>query len=122
MLDLARTFTGCPAGPLKYLVLPHANLIVYSSADAVVILNASSLALVRVLALREVFPGAQQTVSCLAVDSALKVVRPFLRFRRSELSLAPNVDCGVYRHTGCRMVAVRSTKQYLSRALILSSS
>ncbi|KAI6007216.1 RAVE protein 1 C terminal-domain-containing protein [Pisolithus albus] len=81
MLDLTRTFTGCPAGPLKYLVLPHANLIVCQSCGgctppltAVVILNASSLALVRVLALREVFPGTQQAVSCLAVDSALKVI------------------------------------------------
>ncbi|KIO08400.1 hypothetical protein M404DRAFT_997326 [Pisolithus tinctorius Marx 270] len=74
MLHLTRTFTGCPAGPLKYLVLPHTTLIVYPSADAIIILNASSLVLVRVLALKEVFPGTQRTVSCFAVDPALKVI------------------------------------------------
>lgn len=28
MLDLVRTFTGCPTGPLNYLVLPRATFIV----------------------------------------------------------------------------------------------
>ncbi|KAI6047751.1 RAVE protein 1 C terminal-domain-containing protein [Pisolithus marmoratus] len=74
MLDLTRAFTGCPVGPLKYLVLPHTTLIAYPSADAVIVLNASTLALVRVLALREVFPGTRQAVSCLVVDPALKVI------------------------------------------------
>ncbi|KAI6119823.1 RAVE protein 1 C terminal-domain-containing protein [Pisolithus croceorrhizus] len=96
MLELTRTFTGCPAGPLKYLVLPHANLIVYPSADAVVILNASSLSLVRVLALREVFPGTQQTVSCLAVDPALKVIVVSTGTRIAAWSLS-GVQSNIFR-------------------------
>ena len=95
MLDLVRTFTGSPAGPLQHLVLPHATLIVrasfcppdptlhsplqlYSSADTVVVLNAASLQLIRVLAFQEVFPGLQslsERVSCVAVDPAMKIVR-----------------------------------------------
>ncbi|KAI6162072.1 RAVE protein 1 C terminal-domain-containing protein [Pisolithus thermaeus] len=96
MLELTRTFTGCPTGPLKYLVLPHANLIVYPSADAVVILNASSLSLVRVLALREVFPGTQQTVSCLAVDPALKVIVVSTGTRIAAWSLS-GVQSNIFR-------------------------
>lgn len=95
MLDLLKTFTGSPSGPLQHLVLPHATLIVrlsscrdsltfrtsfqlYSSADTVVILNAASLQLVRVLAFQEVFPGLQtlgKRVSCIAIDPAMKIVR-----------------------------------------------
>lgn len=51
---------------------------VYPTADAVVVLDASSLTLVRVLALREVFPDSQHVnvaISCLAVDPALTIVR-----------------------------------------------
>jgi len=53
---------------------------VYPTADAVVVLDASSLTLVRVLALREVFPDSQHVnvaISCLAVDPALTIVRGF---------------------------------------------
>lgn len=94
MLDLLRTFTGAPSGPLQHLVLPHATLLVsahfpsfpkrltsrqlYSSADTVVLLNAASLQLIRVLAFQEVFPGLQtlgERVSCIAVDPAMKIVR-----------------------------------------------
>ncbi|KAG1716000.1 hypothetical protein ID866_1165 [Astraeus odoratus] len=77
MLYLTRAFVGCPTGPLNCLVLPRATFIAYPTADAVVVLDASSLALVRVLALREVFPASQHTnaaVSCLAVDPALKII------------------------------------------------
>lgn len=50
----------------------------YPSADSVVILDASTLDLVRVLIFGEIYPGTQhlnQTISCVAVDSAMKVVR-----------------------------------------------
>ncbi|KAJ8594840.1 hypothetical protein M405DRAFT_857819 [Rhizopogon salebrosus TDB-379] len=77
MLDLLKTFTGCPAGTLYKLVLPHVTLILYPSADSVVILHASTLTLVRVLAFGEIYPGTQhlkQSISCVAVDSAMKVI------------------------------------------------
>jgi hypothetical protein len=77
MLDLLRTFTGSPSGPLQHLVLPHATLILYSSADAVVVLNAASLQLIRVFTFQEVFPGLQslgERVSCIAVDPAMKII------------------------------------------------
>ncbi|OAX44398.1 hypothetical protein K503DRAFT_383768 [Rhizopogon vinicolor AM-OR11-026] len=77
MLDLLKTFTGSPAGALHQLVLPHATLILYPSADSVVILHASTLNLVRVLAFGEIYPGKQhlkQSISCIAVDSAMKVI------------------------------------------------
>ncbi|KAG9314237.1 RAVE protein 1 C terminal-domain-containing protein [Chiua virens] len=77
MLELVRTFTGSPSGPLQHLVLPHATLIVYSSADAVVLLNAANLQLIRVLAFQEVFPGLEvpgKRVSCIAVDPAMKII------------------------------------------------
>ncbi|KAG0704335.1 RAVE protein 1 C terminal-domain-containing protein [Suillus ampliporus] len=77
MLDLLKTFAGCPAGALHQLVLPHVTLILYPSADSVVILDASTLDLVRVLAFGEIYPGTQhlnQSVSCVAVDSAMKVI------------------------------------------------
>ena len=58
----------------------------YSSADAVIILNACTLALVRVLAFWEAFPGTMHTkdsISCISIDSGMKLVRqphliPFL--------------------------------------------
>jgi hypothetical protein len=107
MLDLLKTFTGCPAGTLYKLVLPHVTLIVrisstrfilltiphpqlYPSADSVVILHASTLTLVRVLAFGEIYPGTQhlkQSISCVAVDSAMKVVRvsPLLPSESSQV-------------------------------------
>ncbi|KAG8219687.1 RAVE protein 1 C terminal-domain-containing protein [Butyriboletus roseoflavus] len=77
MLDLLRTFTGSPSGLLQHLVLPHTTLVLYSSADTVVVLNAASLQLIRVLAFQEVFPGLQsldERVSCIAVDPAMKII------------------------------------------------
>ncbi|KAG2150167.1 RAVE protein 1 C terminal-domain-containing protein [Suillus cothurnatus] len=77
MLDLLQTFTGCPIGALHQLVLPHVTLILYPSADTVVILDASTLNLVRVLTFGEIYPGTRhlnQTISCVAVDSAMKVI------------------------------------------------
>ncbi|KAG2154690.1 RAVE protein 1 C terminal-domain-containing protein [Suillus clintonianus] len=77
MLDLLNTFTGCPVGALHRLVLPHVTLILYPSADSIVILDANTLNLVRVLAFGEIYPSTQhlnQTISGVAVDSAMKVI------------------------------------------------
>ncbi|KAG1784113.1 RAVE protein 1 C terminal-domain-containing protein [Suillus placidus] len=91
MLDLLKTFTGCPVGALHQLVLPHVTLILYPSADSVVILDASTLNLVRVLTFGEIYPGTQhlnQTVSCVAVDSAMKVIVASMDMRIAAWSLS----------------------------------
>jgi hypothetical protein len=96
MLDLRCTFSGSPSGALHHLILKQGTFIVcaivavrdldvndnialqlYPSADAIVILNASTLALVRILAFWEVFPGMQHTkdnIRCVSVDSGMKIV------------------------------------------------
>ncbi|KIJ68609.1 hypothetical protein HYDPIDRAFT_24869 [Hydnomerulius pinastri MD-312] len=99
MLDLLRTFTGCPDGPLQYMVLPHATLILYLSADAVVILDASNLSLIRVLAFREVFPSLQyldEAVSCVAVDPAMKIIVASMNTRVAAWSLS-GVQSDIWR-------------------------
>ncbi|KAG1730794.1 RAVE protein 1 C terminal-domain-containing protein [Suillus occidentalis] len=93
MLDLLKTFTGCPVGALHQLVLPHATLIMYPSADSVVILDASTLDLVRVLIFGEIYPGTQhlnQTISCVAVDSAMKVIVASMDTHIAAWSLSGN--------------------------------
>lgn len=64
-----------------------------------VVLDASNLTLVRVLALREVFPDSQYVdlvISCLAVDPALKIVRALY-----ALILCSTFKCSVH-HTRSR--------------------
>jgi hypothetical protein len=61
----------------------------HAFADAVVILNACSLSLVRVLAFWEVFPGTRHTnrhLNCISVDDRMKLVRQvfIVRYCRSE--------------------------------------
>lgn len=49
---------------------------IYPSADAVVILNAHTLGLVRVLAFTDAFPGTShaEKVECVSVDAGMKLV------------------------------------------------
>ncbi len=99
MLNLQQSYLGAPTTRLHHLVLPHEDtsgivahlgfyfnaLILpqlYSAADAVVILNAATLKLRRVLAFWEAFPSLIHTannVSCISVDSGMKLVRHVLR-------------------------------------------
>ncbi|KAJ4485959.1 RAVE protein 1 C terminal-domain-containing protein [Lentinula aciculospora] len=77
MLDLRQTYLGSPSSSLHHLVLPHETLLLYPSADAVIILNARNLALLHVLAFWEVFPGMTYTsgnISCISVDSGMKLI------------------------------------------------
>jgi len=56
---------------------PSSHFQLYFSADAVIILNAHTLALIRVLAFWEAFPGtmhSKEKISCLAVDPGMKLV------------------------------------------------
>ncbi|KAI9445323.1 RAVE protein 1 C terminal-domain-containing protein [Lactarius indigo] len=78
MLDLVRAFPGSPSSAccLHTLCLPTESLLLYPSADAVVILDATSLRFLRALAFSQVFPGASVNcnITSLAVDPALKLV------------------------------------------------
>jgi len=98
MLQLQQTLTGYPAAGVQYLVLGQDSFLVwlrllkrslcsfrliqlYPSADAVIILNAHTLVLVRVLAFWEAFPGllhSKEEISCISVDSGMKLVRFFV--------------------------------------------
>ncbi|KAH8998842.1 RAVE protein 1 C terminal-domain-containing protein [Lactarius hatsudake] len=78
MLDLVRAFPGSPSSAccLHTLCLPTESLLLYPSADTVVILDATSLRFLRALAFSQVFPGASANcnITSLAVDPALKLV------------------------------------------------
>ncbi|KAJ7042393.1 RAVE protein 1 C terminal-domain-containing protein [Mycena alexandri] len=70
------TLLSIPPSPhthLHHLLLATATLLLHASADAVIIRDAASLALVRVLAFWEAFPGATGTISCISVDSGMKL-------------------------------------------------
>jgi hypothetical protein len=94
MLQLVRAFAGSPPSTVRCLRLPTESLLVshlplshpssrvqssqlYPSADTVVILDATSLRLVRTLAFSQVFPSrdhANAHISSLVVDPTLKLV------------------------------------------------
>ncbi|KAF8273891.1 WD repeat-containing protein [Lactarius quietus] len=78
MLDLVRAFHGSPSSTscLQVLCLPTESLLLYPSADTVVILDATSLRFLRALAFSQVFPGASANcnITSLAVDPAFKLV------------------------------------------------
>ncbi|KAG2023063.1 WD repeat-containing protein [Coprinopsis cinerea AmutBmut pab1-1] len=77
MLHLQQTCTAYPAAGLQFIQLPKEILLLYPSTDAIIIRNAQTLALRRVLAVWEAFPGSKQsgeTVSCISVDSGMKLI------------------------------------------------
>ncbi|KIY70161.1 hypothetical protein CYLTODRAFT_348194 [Cylindrobasidium torrendii FP15055 ss-10] len=77
MLTLQNTYAGAPNARLHYLALPNETLLLYPSADAVLILNAATLQLVRALAFWEAFPSlihTKESISCISVDSNMKLV------------------------------------------------
>ena len=86
------------------------------------VLHASTLNLVRVLAFGEIYPGTQhlkQSVSCIAVDSAMKVVRvPFyFPLNLARYNFIREVDSCFHEHAHCRMVIVRYSERYLESSL-----
>ena len=94
MLQLQQTCTGFPAADIQHLILQQEAFLVfplflsfmyylsisnqlYSFADAVIILNARTLALVRVLAFWEAFPGtihSKDSISRVSIDPDMKLV------------------------------------------------
>jgi hypothetical protein len=96
MLHLHQSYCAYPTGQLHHLVLPRQSVLVcpfstppiqqtycpiqlYPSADAVIILNASSLALIRVLAFSEAFPHPEDRITSVSVDAGMKLVRPVVQ-------------------------------------------
>ena len=70
--------TGAPPTFTPGLRLTPGGFQIHTSGDSVVILDARTLALVRVLAFWEAFPGLRHggdEIDSLAVDSGMKTVR-----------------------------------------------
>ncbi|KAF9076123.1 RAVE protein 1 C terminal-domain-containing protein [Rhodocollybia butyracea] len=91
MLTLRQNYLGSPSTGLFHLVLPHETLLLYPSADAVVILNARDLTLIRILAFWQVFPGsnyAAESISCISVDSGMKLIVAAMNSRIATWSLS----------------------------------
>ncbi|KAF7339596.1 WD repeat protein [Mycena sanguinolenta] len=82
-----------PKAHLHHLLLPDNTLLLHASADAVVIRDAASLALVRVLAFWEAFPGATGSISCISVDSGMKLIVASMQTRIAAWCLS-----GVQQH------------------------
>lgn len=77
MLQLRHHYGAFPSNLPHYLFLSQKFLLVYPSADAVVILDAQTLALLHVLAFWEAFPGTRYTkdsITCITVDSGMKLI------------------------------------------------
>ncbi|KAJ8083807.1 regulator of (H+)-ATPase in vacuolar membrane [Marasmius tenuissimus] len=88
MLSLQHAYPGHPNGAFHNLILPGKSLILYPTADAIVILHAQSLALARVLAFWEVFPGVDGEISSLSVDSGMKLIVAAVGHRVATWSLS----------------------------------
>ncbi|ESK98022.1 wd repeat protein [Moniliophthora roreri MCA 2997] len=90
MLFLQQSFPGNPKGkgPVHQLLLQNRSLLLYPSADAVVILDAESLSLQRVLAFWEAFPGAVGEISCISVDRGMKIIEAAMDNRIASWSLS----------------------------------
>lgn len=90
MLDLQQSILGSPSGALQHLALPVEALVLYPSADSVIVLNARTLAVVRVLAFWEAFPSTRhsaESVSCVSVDSDMKLIVASMNTRVAAWSL-----------------------------------
>ncbi|OCH96047.1 WD repeat-containing protein [Obba rivulosa] len=91
MLKLLQSYTGSSPSDFQYLALPHETLLLYPSADSIVLLNPRTLAFVRALAFWEAFPstrGLSDPVQCLAVEPGMKLVVASLGSRVAAWCLA----------------------------------
>ncbi|KAF7339771.1 WD repeat protein [Mycena venus] len=87
MLSLLSSLPS-PQQDLHHLLLANNTLLLHASADAVIIRDAASLALVRVLAFWEAFPGAMGAISCISVDSGMKLIVASMQTRIAAWSLS----------------------------------
>ncbi|TFK36859.1 RAVE protein 1 C terminal-domain-containing protein [Crucibulum laeve] len=91
MLQPQQSYVGYPAAGLQQLLLPPDALLLYPSADSVIILNARTLALTRVLAFWEAFPRTfhtQDAITSLSVDSGMKLIVAAMNTRIVAWSLS----------------------------------
>ena len=142
MLNLHKTYPGCPSAGLHHLVLPQETLLVryspffpclqrpdcrqiYPFADAVVILNARSLSLVRVLAFWEVFRQTLHTadkVSCISVDPGMKLVRSLPSSSVYTYAIYLFLDSRVNELSHCVLVALGCAARRLAGPLFACPS
>ncbi|CAK5280165.1 unnamed protein product [Mycena citricolor] len=85
-----------PQHAFQTFQLPNSTLLLHASADGIVIRDALSLAVVRVLAFWEAFPGSSGQVSCLSVDSGMKLIAASMGSRIAAWSLS-GVDQNAWR-------------------------
>ncbi|KAL1677484.1 RAVE protein 1 C terminal-domain-containing protein [Schizophyllum commune] len=91
MLDLQQSILGSPPGALQHLTVDDEALVLYPSADSVVILDARTLAAVRVLAFWEAFPvtrHSHESVACVSVDPSMKIIVASMNTRVAAWSLS----------------------------------
>lgn len=91
MLSAVAALAPDPHSALAFLPLPTDVLLLYTSADTVVVLRAHDLSLVRVLAFWEPFPAFKHTknvLSCISVDPGLRLVVVALGSRVAAWSLS----------------------------------
>ncbi|KAH6916877.1 WD repeat-containing protein [Coprinopsis sp. MPI-PUGE-AT-0042] len=95
MLQLQQTCTGYPGAGLQFIQLPNESLLLYPSADAIIIRNVETLALRRILAFWEAFPGTihpSEAISCISVDSGMKLIVAAMNTRIVAWSLSEVKD------------------------------
>ncbi|KAF9514679.1 hypothetical protein BS47DRAFT_1392270 [Hydnum rufescens UP504] len=74
LLSLVDAFLGTPSSPPLSLPFPSTSLILYASADTIVLLDTPSLSVVRILSFSEAFPGSSGTIACITVDKSAKLI------------------------------------------------
>ncbi|KAF8642016.1 hypothetical protein AX16_009737 [Volvariella volvacea WC 439] len=77
MLILRNNYAAYPAGRVHSLILPHESLLVYSSGESLMMLDARTLRLSRVLCFSEAFPGSihvETVITHVAVDCGMKLI------------------------------------------------
>ncbi|KAF7306783.1 WD repeat protein [Mycena indigotica] len=77
-----------PLTDIHYLSLPTASLILHASGDSLVIRDAATLALIRVLAFWEGFPGSTGTITAISVDSGMKLIVASMQTRLAAWALS----------------------------------
>ncbi|KIY45758.1 hypothetical protein FISHEDRAFT_66809 [Fistulina hepatica ATCC 64428] len=91
MLSLQQAILGQPTTGLQVLELADSTLLIYTSADTVIILDAQSFGLIRLLAFWEAFPGtlhSNDKISCISVDPGMKLVVAAMGCRIAAWSLS----------------------------------
>ncbi|EIN14095.1 WD repeat-containing protein [Punctularia strigosozonata HHB-11173 SS5] len=101
MLDILRDYAQAATGDIHYLALPKETLLVHPFADTVVIRNAKTLMLIRVLAFWEAFPGTRHSkasITSISVDAAMKLIVAVMQSRVAVWSLSSvNAESGTWR-------------------------